>query len=38
LIGQERLRAAIPSGYPTAGLAILDQDDESWVLREFIVA
>ncbi len=36
LIGRERLRSAIPTGYPTAGFAVLDNKADGWALRDFI--
>jgi len=38
LIGHEELRAAIPTGYPTAGFAVLDHNGDNWTLSDFIVA
>jgi phosphohistidine phosphatase len=43
LIGQDRMAAAIPSGYPTAGLAVLDYQgpegsDKGWTLSDFLTA
>jgi phosphohistidine phosphatase len=39
LIGPDAMAAALPDGYPTAGLAVIDADAASpvgWTLREFI--
>jgi len=39
LIGHEALLTALPDGYPTAGLAVLDADPArpaAWVLRDFL--
>ncbi|MGE7369379.1 SixA phosphatase family protein [Neorhizobium sp. NPDC001467] len=38
LVGHEQARSAVPGGYPTAGLAILDHDGEAWIMRDFIHA
>ncbi|GEO83156.1 hypothetical protein GCM10007920_02330 [Ciceribacter naphthalenivorans] len=39
LVGMDVVNRTIPEGYPTSGLAVLDQDGngEGWVLRDFLV-
>lgn len=36
LIGHDALVAALPSGFPTAGLAVIDTTSSGWILTEFI--
>ncbi len=36
LIGHDALVAALPGGFPTAGLAVIDATSSGWVLKEFI--
>jgi len=44
LVGQSQAAAGLPSGYPTAGLAVLDHQDASsdspsgWTLVDFLMA
>jgi len=39
LIGHEALHQALPTGFPTAGLAVLDYDSEltAWQLVDFVI-
>ncbi|MDE1992905.1 MAG: histidine phosphatase family protein [Rhizobiaceae bacterium] len=37
LIGHEAFAAALPNGFPTAGLAIVDWTPAGWVLIDFVV-
>ncbi|MEZ2219392.1 histidine phosphatase family protein [Rhizobium sp. RCC_161_2] len=36
LIGHDALVAALPAGFPTAGLAVIDATSSGWILTEFI--
>lgn len=36
LIGHDALVGALPGGFPTAGLAVIDATSSGWILTEFI--
>ncbi|MBB3607726.1 histidine phosphatase family protein [Rhizobium sp. BK602] len=36
LIGHDALAAALPNGFPTAGLAVVDATRSGWILKEFL--
>ncbi|KAA6489774.1 histidine phosphatase family protein [Agrobacterium rhizogenes] len=36
LIGHDALVTALPGGFPTAGLAVIDATSSGWILTEFI--
>lgn len=36
LIGEQAFRAALPGGFPTAGLAVVDAAPPGWVLTDFV--
>ncbi len=36
LIGREALAGALPRGFPTAGLAVVDSTPSGWVLTDFV--